>query len=78
MNSLKKGDKVVCISLPNRKLDFDKNTLTLYKTYIISNVTYNTLIIINDDCHLCQYYKYRFITLKEFRLLKLKQIYEHV
>lgn len=63
---MKKGDKVVLIS---RSVIYRK--LIYHNTYIVENDTKNTIKLENIPF---RYHKSKFITLKEFRTIKLKKI----
>ena len=71
---MKRGDKVVCIS------NLYSYKLKLYDTYIIVDIIRdddNSIRYIRIDREFFRYYPHRFITLKEYRKLKLIKL-KHV
>lgn len=74
MNSFKIGDKVVCIDDENFKVNLK---LIKYKVYIvtdINNISNNINIVVNNENF--GYDPKRFVTLKEFRNMKMNKIME--
>ena len=65
---MKIGDKVICISI-------HKNDLELHKIYIIEKLYYYSVSLIGRSG---RYNEYQFMTLKEYRKLKLATISENV
>lgn len=63
------GEKVVCIN--NESM----NRITINKIYeVTKNTNYYSYYIINDVGKEMGYYKYRFITLKEYRKQKISNL----
>ena len=70
MENFKIGDKIYCVD----NNDYELN-LTLHKEYVVKDITENYLIYIIDDLNNQEKWgMFRFISLKEYRLLKIKEI----
>mgnify|MGYP001768313504 CR=1 FL=1 len=77
MTKFKIGEKVVCIDNTNYY-----KRLTIYKIYNIKFLikspvsdTYKFYIICDDNIE-CEFYDWRFITLQEYRELKIKNLFK--
>jgi hypothetical protein len=73
-NMFKVGNRVVCIDNINEKLHSKVLHLTNRKTYIVKKMGLYSISVINDEDEECVYSNKRFITLKEYRKLKLEVI----
>ena len=68
IKNIRKGDILICV--------FTNYSLTLFKKYVVHDIYENadSVSILNDENRYLRYGMFNFLTLKEFRLLKLKQM----
>lgn len=78
MNNFKNGDIVVCVNNKSDEFNNIFNSITLFKKYkIIKIIKSDGMVIIkNDKDKLLRYYSYRFISLNDYRKMKIYDIYE--
>lgn len=72
---MKTGDKVILINNINTLEDHGLfEGVTLYKEYEITGEIGDMFTIVNDQLYYRNFKKFRFITKKEFRKLKLEKL----
>jgi len=69
MNKIKAGDEIICID--NTMLSA---SLTRFKKYTVKVCDDNSVVLENNS--IFSFNKSRFVTLQEYRILKIKSLYE--